>query len=228
MIKKEYPLSDLTGKIIGCAIEVHMVPGNGFQEVIYQRSLALEMGNRGLSLAVFGFKNKHTTMNHNKIEYITGDKSLREKLSKTAGLLQKFNSGVILMISILFYTSCDRPKCKNSNPVFDMYDPESVEYRKEVGSEIERIGQDKLEYWIYTFKNINSEHYIKLYVQSDGLCAILFARNISGRAFIKPIKENYEHGFGSSGAKLFDVQLTVDTVDNETNFIIEKIGRIID
>lgn len=39
---ENYPLSDLTGKIIKCAIEVHNHLGNGFQEVIYQRALAIE------------------------------------------------------------------------------------------------------------------------------------------------------------------------------------------
>ena len=34
---------DLTRKIIGCAMEVHKRLGNGFQEVIYQRALAIEM-----------------------------------------------------------------------------------------------------------------------------------------------------------------------------------------
>jgi len=37
-----YKYSDLTGKIIGCAMTVHKVLGNGFQEVIYQRALAIE------------------------------------------------------------------------------------------------------------------------------------------------------------------------------------------
>ena len=49
MIKKEYPESELTGKIIGCAMEVHRILGNGFQEVIYQRALAIEMNNHGIS-----------------------------------------------------------------------------------------------------------------------------------------------------------------------------------
>jgi GxxExxY protein len=34
---------ELTYKIIGCAMEVHKQLGNGFQEVIYQRALAIEM-----------------------------------------------------------------------------------------------------------------------------------------------------------------------------------------
>lgn len=32
MIKQEYPLLELTGKIIGCAMEVHRIMGNGFQD----------------------------------------------------------------------------------------------------------------------------------------------------------------------------------------------------
>jgi GxxExxY protein len=32
---------ELTRKIIGCAMDVHKRPGNGFQEVIYQRALAI-------------------------------------------------------------------------------------------------------------------------------------------------------------------------------------------
>ncbi|MEI7831207.1 MAG: GxxExxY protein [Prolixibacteraceae bacterium] len=39
---------ELTYKIIGCAIKVHNLLGNGFQEVIYQRCLAIEFFNEGL------------------------------------------------------------------------------------------------------------------------------------------------------------------------------------
>ena len=42
---------DITQKIIGAAFEVHTFLGNGFQEVIYQRALAVEMRKVGLEFA---------------------------------------------------------------------------------------------------------------------------------------------------------------------------------
>lgn len=42
---------DITEKIIGCAFDVHSFLGNGFQEVIYQRALALEFGQANLNFA---------------------------------------------------------------------------------------------------------------------------------------------------------------------------------
>lgn len=39
---------DLTGAIIGAAIEVHKALGPGFLEAIYENALALELRNRGI------------------------------------------------------------------------------------------------------------------------------------------------------------------------------------
>ncbi len=47
MMNKE-EIDKLTHKIIGCAMQVHNTLGNGFQEVIYQRALAIEMTFQGL------------------------------------------------------------------------------------------------------------------------------------------------------------------------------------
>ncbi len=51
MIKEEYKYSELTSKIIGCAITVHKILGNGFQEVIYQRALDIEMRLAGINFS---------------------------------------------------------------------------------------------------------------------------------------------------------------------------------
>jgi len=49
MNEKDYKYSDITRRIIGAAMKVHSTLGNGFQEVIYQRALAIEMAKQGLS-----------------------------------------------------------------------------------------------------------------------------------------------------------------------------------
>ncbi|MDR3194273.1 MAG: GxxExxY protein [Tannerella sp.] len=41
-------INDITHKIIGCAMRVHSTLGSGFQEVIYQRALAIEFAFQGL------------------------------------------------------------------------------------------------------------------------------------------------------------------------------------
>jgi GxxExxY protein len=51
MINKNYKYSELTGRIIGCAMRVHSALGNGFQEVIYQRAMVIEMGDEGIEFS---------------------------------------------------------------------------------------------------------------------------------------------------------------------------------
>ncbi len=49
MPEKIYKYSELTSGIIGCAMEVHRTLGNGFQEVIYQRCLAIELAQKEIA-----------------------------------------------------------------------------------------------------------------------------------------------------------------------------------
>ena len=51
MIKEEYKYSELTSKVIGCAMAVHRGLGNGFQEVIYQRALKIELADNGIAFS---------------------------------------------------------------------------------------------------------------------------------------------------------------------------------
>ena len=50
MIKEEYKYSEITEKIIGCAFKVHSKMGTGYQEIIYQRCLEIELKKAGLSV----------------------------------------------------------------------------------------------------------------------------------------------------------------------------------
>jgi len=44
----DYKFQEITEKIIGSSMKVHATLGNGFQEVIYQKALAIEMADTGL------------------------------------------------------------------------------------------------------------------------------------------------------------------------------------
>jgi len=60
MTNSQYKYSNLTGKIINACFQVHNTLGNGFQELIYQKALAIELKNNNLS-----FSREHEMM----IEY---------------------------------------------------------------------------------------------------------------------------------------------------------------
>ncbi|MCC6461312.1 MAG: GxxExxY protein [Saprospiraceae bacterium] len=51
MVNEQYKYSELTAKIIGCAMKVHAALGNGFQEVIYQRAMAIEITDEGIDFS---------------------------------------------------------------------------------------------------------------------------------------------------------------------------------
>jgi GxxExxY protein len=50
-VREEYPLSEVTSRIIKAAKEVHKELGSGFEEVLYQRALALEFPTHGLDFS---------------------------------------------------------------------------------------------------------------------------------------------------------------------------------
>ena len=76
MIKREYRYSDLTGKVIGCAMAVHTALGNGFQEVIYQRALEIEMAEQGLRFSrehEMPIYYKKRQIGSRRVDFLVGD-----------------------------------------------------------------------------------------------------------------------------------------------------------
>ncbi len=48
MIRNEKQINELMHRVIGCAMTVHNTLGNGFQEVIYQRALSIELNHSNI------------------------------------------------------------------------------------------------------------------------------------------------------------------------------------
>jgi GxxExxY protein len=81
IVDDKYPDSDLTGKIIGAAMEVHNHLGNGFQEVVYQRALAIELGMRNIGFErekVMGLSYKGYDIGTRRADFLIEDQIVVE------------------------------------------------------------------------------------------------------------------------------------------------------
>jgi GxxExxY protein len=73
----EYKYSDITEKIIKACMTIHSILGNGFQEVIYQRALAIEFEligtrfQRECAMAIF-YKEKN--IGERRVDFLVEDK----------------------------------------------------------------------------------------------------------------------------------------------------------
>jgi len=91
--------SELTGKIIGCAIEVHKFFGNGFQELIYQRALAIEFRKAGLNFEreierTIYYKEEPEIIGTRRVDFVVDEKVLVELKAITQ--LDDVNSAQLL------------------------------------------------------------------------------------------------------------------------------------
>lgn len=131
---------------------------------------------------------------------------------------------ITVLTLLIIFISCDRPNCKNTNPVFDKFVPESNEYKQELSKQIGVIGFENLDYWFDRYLKINSKEYIEVYVQNDSICAkaIVEVRDWSKIEGLR--KENN----GYSGVKLKGLRMRIEHVGNEVDFIYEGIDKIED
>jgi GxxExxY protein len=75
-VKREYPLSDVTARIIAAATEVHRTLGPGFEEVIYQRALALELPAHDLEFSREVWMDvcyKGAKVGRKRVDFVIGD-----------------------------------------------------------------------------------------------------------------------------------------------------------
>ena len=103
---------ELTRKIIGCAMKVHSTLGSGFQEVIYQRAMAIEMEKQGLrfarelEMAIFY---EGVNIGTRRVDFFVEDKIMTElkavsqlddtNLSQSINYLEAYNLPVGLLLN---------------------------------------------------------------------------------------------------------------------------------
>jgi len=112
MPQAEYKYKEITEKIIGSAMKVHAALGNGFQEVIYQRALEIELEDAGLkfsrelSMPVY-YKNKQ--IGERRVDFFVEEKIMVEikaiiqlenvHLAQAKNYLEAYNMQVGLLLN---------------------------------------------------------------------------------------------------------------------------------
>ena len=74
----------------------------------------------------------------------------------------------------LLYTilsSCDKPDCKNKNPIFDANLPFTTAYKKELVRQIRQSDLGDLSYWVHSYKETNGIPYLEIDIVGKNLCA---------------------------------------------------------
>lgn len=126
---------------------------------------------------------------------------------------------LLLLIVVLSY-SCDRPKCKNTNPIFNQFASDTEEYKSELAKQIKRIGLSNMNYWFDKSPDSSEKELYELFIQSNDLCAKIIVENKTNRKRLG--------AGGYSGAELKRVIIKIKHNSAGTNFILENIDKIID
>jgi GxxExxY protein len=127
---------DITHTIIGCPMKVHSTLGSGFQEVIYQRALAIEMTKHGLG---FGREMEMTIfydgvdIGTRRVDFFVQDKIMVElkavsvlddlHLAQALNYLEAYNLPVGLLINF-------GSKSLEYKRVFNSKHPDNANYTK--------------------------------------------------------------------------------------------------
>ena len=127
---------------------------------------------------------------------------------------------------LISISSCDSTVCKNTNPIFDKYSPDTKGYKNELVKQLSIVDNTKLTYWIDAYQDDNNLQYIHARIQGDGLCAkIILAVKDSDKGIEGLLKNK---GMGYSGAELKDLKFNIKQDSTSTEFIFQGISGIAD
>ena len=131
----------------------------------------------------------------------------------------------LLLISLICLISCDRPECKNENPIFETNEPDSKKYKDELANQLERVDQSKLTYWLQKYDDLNGKETLYINIQGDGLCAILHL-TINDWNKLENIRER--KGVGRRGAEFTNLKFQIKQDSFSTDFVYITYDRLID
>ncbi len=128
----------------------------------------------------------------------------------------------VLAICVLM-AACNRPECKNTNPIFENNKPDAIAYRQSLHEELSTAKD--VRYWANEYIEQDGKAYMFANVQNNNICATAIFDITNTRGL-----ENYREAKGKSysGSEITDLRYDVVSDSNGYHYILQSIGRIID
>jgi hypothetical protein len=136
---------------------------------------------------------------------------------------KEFLPVIVLLVFLLF--GCNRPECKNQNPIFDTYAPDLKDYKTELAKQLSAIDKSKLRYWLKSFNETDKVGQLLFYVQGEGLCAEI-ELTVNDWYKLELVRE--KKGVSFCGAEFKKLQYEIVKNDSVITFVYKDFDRIID
>jgi hypothetical protein len=130
---------------------------------------------------------------------------------------------LLILLPLLMSASCDRPECRNDNPVFDQNLPGSTEYNRELVKQMQLTDAKDIRYWYDSSSVRNGNEYMVIHVQGKNLCAVaeVLVEN-------KEMRNGLTNDAGYRGAALKEVLIAPREDSGKEVLVLKGIGRIVD
>jgi hypothetical protein len=132
---------------------------------------------------------------------------------------------LVLVTFATLFIGCDRPVCKNTNPLFDKYSPDSREYKAELVKQLGIVDKSKLSYWFNEYAESNGQEQLFFNIQGDGLCAVIVL-NVEEWGKLEELRQ--KKGMSFRGAKFTNLKFDIKQDPAKTEFIYRDFDKIID
>jgi len=121
--------------------------------------------------------------------------------------------------------SCNKTDCVNSEPIFDVFAPETKEYQVALAKAIAK-SKTPLTYTLERVTGNKNKGILLIHVVGDSLCAQALVQYQSNYKGLEPVIAN--QGKGYSGAELKGVLMDLKATDSSAYFIFKSVQAVVD
>ena len=130
-----------------------------------------------------------------------------------------------LILSAMCLLSCDRPKCANENIIFKTNTPNSKKYKDELVTQLNKVKDSKLTYWLQKYDEQNGKETLYFNIQGVGLCAILHL-TMNHWNTLENVRET--KAVGRRGTEFTNLKFKIKQDSISTEFVFVSYDRLID